>query len=92
MGELYNALYGTDVISGSVNTIWDRERAKKVISFVKDFFDERFPLEGNVWKEISNLQVEKNKLVLYSGLNKYYLKNNDQFIGYNGEKNKQIRF
>ena len=87
-GSLYNALYGTDVISGSVNTIWDRERAKKVISFVKDFFDERFPLEGNVWKEISNLQVEKNKLVLYSGLNKYYLKNNDQFIGYNGEKNK----
>ena len=87
-GSLYNALYGTDVISGSVNTSWDRERAKKVISFVKDFFDERFPLEGNVWKEISNLQVEKNKLVLYSGLNKYYLKNNDQFIGYNGEKNK----
>ena len=87
-GSLYNALYGTDVISGSVNTSWDQERAKKVISFVKDFFDERFPLEGNVWKEISNLQVEKNKLVLYSGLNKYYLKNNDQFIGYNGEKNK----
>ena len=87
-GSLYNALYGTDVISGSVNTSWDRERAKKVISFVKDFFDERFPLEGNVWKEISNLQVEKNKLVLYSGLNKYYLKNNDQFIGYNGENNK----
>ena len=87
-GSLYNALYGTDVISGSVNTSWDRERAKKVISFVKDFFDERFPLEGTIWKEISNLQVEKNKLVLYSGLNKYYLKNNDQFIGYNGEKNK----
>ena len=87
-GSLYNALYGTDVISGSVNTSWDRERAKKVISFVKDFFDERFPLEGIIWKEISNLQVEKNKLVLYSGLNKYYLKNNDQFIGYNGEKNK----
>ena len=87
-GSLYNALYGTDVISGSVNTSWDRERAKKVISFVKDFFDERFPLEGTIWKEISNLQVEKNKLVLYSGLNKYYLKDNDQFIGYNGEKNK----
>ena len=87
-GSLYNALYGTDVISGSVNTSWDRERAKKVISFVKDFFDERFPLEGTIWKEISNLQVEKNKLVLYSGLNKYYLKNNDQFIGYNGENNK----
>ena len=87
-GSLYNALYGTDVISGSVNTSWDQERAKKVISFVKDFFDERFPLEGTIWKEISNLQVEKNKLVLYSGLNKYYLKNNDQFIGYNGENNK----
>ena len=39
-GSLYNALYGTDVISGEIGKTWDKERAKKVINFVKDFLDE----------------------------------------------------
>ena len=50
-GSLYNALYGTDVISGEIGKTWDKERAKKVINFVKDFLDERFPLQQNKWKE-----------------------------------------
>ena len=36
-GSLYNALYGTDVIPGEINKSWDKERAKKVIEFVKEF-------------------------------------------------------
>ena len=46
-GSLYDALYGTDVISGEKGKNWDQERAKKVINFVRDFLDERFPLSKN---------------------------------------------
>ena len=42
-GSLYDALYGTDIISGSIGKSWDRDRAKKVINFVRDFLDERIP-------------------------------------------------
>ena len=36
-GSLYDALYCTDVISGKIGKSWDKERAKKVINFVRDF-------------------------------------------------------
>ena len=76
-GSLYNALYGTDVIPGKVGKDWDKERAKKVISFVRNFLDERIPLLQTSWKEISSIQVEENKLVFYLGSKKDYLKKND---------------
>ena len=41
-GSLYDALYGTDVISGDIGKTWDKERAKKVIEFVRKFLDESF--------------------------------------------------
>ncbi len=83
-GSLYNALYGTDVIPGKIGESWDKERAIKVINFVRDFLDERFPLLKTSWKKISKIQIHEKKLVLLSGSDKDYLKNNDQFIGYNG--------
>ena len=53
---------------------WDKERAKKVINFVRDFLDERFPLLKTSWKEISKIQIEENKLVLLKGSKKDFLK------------------
>ena len=85
-GSLYNALYGTDVIPGNIEKDWDQERAKKVISFVKNFLDENFPLTESSWTEISKIQVSEEKLILFNGSKKVSLKNNDQFIGYNGNK------
>ena len=85
-GSLYDALYGTDVIAGKISKNWDKERAIKVISFVREFLDERFPLLKTRWSEISKIQVEDNKLVLLNGTNKDYLKRSDQFIGFNGNK------
>ena len=85
-GSLYNALYGTDVIAGNIEKDWDKERAKKVISFVKSFLDENFPLTESSWTEISKIQVSEEKLILFNGSKKVSLKNNDQFIGYNGNK------
>ena len=85
-GSLYNALYGTDVISGGIGKNWDKERAKKVINFVKDFLDERFPLLLTSWDKITKLQIENDKLLLFSDSQKDFLKNNAQFIGFTGSK------
>ncbi len=87
-GSLYNALYGTDVISGKIGESWDKSRALKVIDYVRKFLDESFPLLKKSWRDISEIQIEEKKLVLLSELNKDYLKDNNQFIGFNGEKNK----
>ena len=38
------------------------------------------------WKEISKIQIEGNKLVLLSGSSKDFLQNNNQFVGFNGDK------
>ncbi len=85
-GSLYNALYGTDIIPGSIEKSWDQERAKKVINFVRDFLDERIPLAQTSWKNVSKFKIEENKLVIFSESKKYFLKNNEQFIGYKGDK------
>ena len=73
-GSLYDALYGTDVISGDIGENWDKNRALKAINFVRDFLDERFPLLKKSWREISKTRIEDDKLVLFSGSNKDYLK------------------
>ena len=89
-GSLYDALYGTDVISGKFGENWDKDKALKVIDFVRNFLDENFPLLKASWKEISKIQIEEDKLVLLSGTKKNYLKNSDQFVGFNGKKDYPI--
>ena len=85
-GSLYDALYGTDVVSGNIDKNWDKERAIKVIGFVRNFLDESFPLLTISWEKISKITIEEEKLVLFSNSQKYYLKNNSQFIGFTGSK------
>ncbi len=86
-GSLYNSLYGTDVIPGEKFKNYNPERANKVIEYVRNFLDECVPLTEGSWKEISKILVEEKKLVLLKGSKKNYLKNDDQFIGYKGQKN-----
>ena len=87
-GSLYNALYGTDVITGKINKDWDKNRAKKVISFVRNFLDECIPISELSWSEISKIEINDDKLVFFSAMKKFFLKNNNQFIGFNGNKQK----
>ena len=86
-GSLYDALYGTDVIAGEKFKDYNIERANKVINFVRNFLDENFKLSKISWKEITKIEVENDKLVLIKDSEKDYLKNNDQFIGFNGDTN-----
>ena len=85
-GSLYNALYGTDVISGNIGKDWDKNRASKVINYVREFLDINFPLTKTSWKQITKIQIDANKIVLNSESGKDHLKNNNQFIGFNGSK------
>ncbi len=85
-GSLYNALYGTDVIKGKINKSWDKERAKKVIEFVKDFMDRNIPLKKTSWRDVQKIQLEKSNLILTNGSNNDFLKNDNQFVAFNGDE------
>ena len=85
-GSLYDALYGTDVIPGNISKSWSQDRAKLVINYVRDFLDERFPILDSSWRKITKVLIEENNLILMSQSKKHLIKNNDQFIGYNGTK------
>ena len=85
-GSLYNALYGTDVIPGEINKSWDKERAKKVIEFVKDFMDRNIPLKKTSWRDVQKIQLEKSNLILTNGSNNDFLKNDNQFVAFNGDE------
>ena len=37
-------------------------------------------------EDVSKFKIEENKLVIFSDSKKYFLKNNEQFIGYKGDK------
>jgi malate synthase len=87
-GSLYDALYGTDVIPGDKSKGFNKERAQKVIVYVRKFLDKSFPLDNGSWNKISEIKVKDNDIVFLEEKKKIYLKNKDQFIGYNGEKEK----
>ena len=79
-------MYGTDVIPGEKKKDYDVKRATEVVNYVRDFLDENFPLKQKSWKEISKIYLENNQLILSADEEKDQLKNDDQFIGYKGDK------
>ena len=86
-GSLYDALYGTDVIEGDRGKGYNIERGKKVIAFARNFLDKTFPLDGSSWKDITKFNIQDNDLVFTLENKKIFLKNKNQFAGYNGDKN-----
>ena len=85
-GSLYDSLYGTDVIPGEKGNSFNKDRAEKVIAYVRNFLDEIFSLKKDSWKNIDKIEIENNKLVLKINEEKINLKNENQFIGFNGDK------
>ena len=85
-GSLYDSLYGTDVIPGEKGKSFNKERADKVITYVRDFLDEIFSLKKDSWKNIEKIEIENDKLILNINGEKINLKNENQFVGFNGDK------
>ncbi|GAS95845.1 malate synthase G glcB [Mycolicibacterium canariasense] len=90
-GSLYDALYGTDVISeddgAEKGTGYNRVRGDKVIAYARNFLDEAAPLASGSWSEITGLRIDdEHRLVvtLGDGL-EAGLADADQFVGYTGE-------
>jgi len=86
-GSLYDALYGTDMISESEGAIreggYNPIRGDRVIAFAKNFLDETFPLENGTFNRATNFEFIDSEIVitLDDGL-KTNLLNKDQYIGY----------
>ena len=88
-GSLYDALYGTDMISeengasraGAYNPV----RGDKVIEFAKKFLDKNFAVNNASYSDVNSFNV-KNGLLEISLLNgeTTNLLDNDQFQGYQG--------
>ena len=85
-GSLYDSLYGTDVISGERGKTYSKERGDKVIAYARNFLDEIFPLNKGSWKNVNKIEIENKTLILNVNNEKSNLKNQNQFIGFNGEK------
>jgi len=89
-GSLYDALYGTDMISedggaergGAYNPV----RGDKVIEFSKNFMNENFPLSNGTYQEIAAFQIADGILeITLKDQTKVTLADNDKFVGYSGD-------
>ena len=89
-GSLYDALYGTDMISedggaekgGAYNPV----RGDKVIEFVKNFLNENFPLSTSTYQEIAAFQINEGNLeITLKDQSKVSLQDPDKFEGYSGD-------
>ena len=91
-GSLYDALYGTDVISeedgAEKGKAFNPIRAEKVIDWAKRFLDEIAPLQHTSWIDITGFEIQNGALILYqeSQDNKAHdsLKEAALFKGYKG--------
>ena len=86
-GSLYDALYGTDIISESEGAIreggYNPIRGDRVIAFAKNFLDETFPLENGTFNKATNFEFIDSEIVItLDDGSKTHLLNKDQYIGY----------
>ena len=89
-GSLYDALYGTDMISeeegaeksGPYNPV----RGNKVIEFSKNFLDESVPLSSGKYADVTGFKINKGSLeISTSDQSSTELKDESQFIGFTGD-------
>ncbi|PIC80289.1 malate synthase G [Sporosarcina sp. P18a] len=90
-GSLYDALYGSDVISNEAGAEAGVEynpiRGQKVIDFAKNLLDQAAPLAEGSHADVTAYKIVEGKLevTLESG-NKTQLQDESKFVGYNGSK------
>jgi malate synthase len=88
--SLYDSLYGTNIIESEEggSERYDPNRGQEVIKYVREFFDKHIPLNGTSWKNIAELKIKNNNLVILKDDYEYQLKDKDKFIGHRGDANK----
>lgn len=88
-GSLYDALYGSDIIADNTNLTkpggYDPARGSKVVAWVRDFLDQRFPLATGSHRNVTNYQIVDSALVITLGSGeKTQLSNLEQFVAFSG--------
>ena len=91
-GSLYDALYGTDIISekdgAEKGANYNPVRGEKVISFGRDFLDKHFPLLEGSHHNTTSYSVENDNLfIILDNGNKTTLKTQEKCIGFNIKQN-----
>ena len=91
-GSLYDALYGTDVISdedgAEAGKAYNPVRGDKVIDFAKKFLDQSVALKDASHKEVTNYTVVGGALqVTLANGNTTTLEEPEKFVGYQGAAN-----
>ena len=91
-GSLYDALYGTNVISEEDGAErvggYNPARGSKVIAFAKNFLNETVPLKSGVYEDATSFMILGESLqVVLSGGTRTELKDTNQYIGFSGDNN-----
>ena len=89
-GSLYDALYGTDVISeddgAEKGASYNKVRGDKVIAYARKFLDGAVPLASGSWSEATGLKIDDGQLLIDLGDDlSTGLATPEQFVGYTGE-------
>ena len=88
-GSLYDALYGTDVISDEngqeAKGGYNPTRGAAVVAYAKAFLDEHFALASGSYTDVTGFKVVDGKLEVKLGDSSTELKDAEQFAGYMGE-------
>ncbi|WP_291314392.1 malate synthase G [Corynebacterium sp. UBA2622] len=89
-GSLYDALYGTDVISeeggAEPGTSYNPVRGDKVIAWARDFLDKAVPLEGASHADVDKYSVADGELKATVAGSEHGLKGPAQYVGFQGSQ------
>ena len=88
-GSLYDALYGTDIISDAdgaeATGPYNPKRGAKVIEYTRTLLDKHFPLVSLSHKDSSSYRIVNQNLIVATANGDGTLIDKEQFIGYTGD-------
>ena len=89
-GSMYDALYGTDIITeekgAEKGKSYNPIRGQHVVNYCREFLDKYFPLEKGSHKDTVSYVINDNSLqVTLSNDEKTILKDESKFVGYQGQ-------
>ncbi|MFN3713247.1 MAG: malate synthase G [Alcanivoracaceae bacterium] len=88
-GSLYDALYGSDVISDEGGAekggAYNPKRGAKVIAWARQLLDDAAPLASGSHSDSTRYSIVDGKLVVKTAAGETGLKNPAQFVGFSGD-------
>ena len=88
-GSLYDALYGTDLISDDGDAApgftFNPIRGDKVVTFAKNFLDQHFPLTTSKHRDVTSYFINDGTLQAQFNSGTASLLNPQQFVGFQGD-------